>query len=475
MLRLQNKFLILLCAFIFFSCGFADLRPIGIKIEPDERNSLLEQTYSPIILKFDTEVIKHEAENIIQVNSEYGSVKGDTSWEGNNLYFTPIQGWTAGIRYTLSLAGTVRSLNGRELRLERFIPFFAVNKNDPPVLDWHYPVSGSSVSANIKILEFHFSCPMDKVSVESALTIDGSFNKTFEWLADNKILNVILEKALSPWTVYRWSVKDSAKSADGVPLPKTYSGYFITNMDQILPYVKNVYPVILSNGSWIPTGKELETGLQKGENIAVLFNKPMSDNVLNSLRFEPSLTGRAEFISEDCIVYILTRNPDPKTIYTMTVSGDTRDIEGLKIGFDYIRYFTPDIPVLNIPSILINKKDLFENLSSGVTIPVQIDAGINELSVSIYFSLPFGLEEKLNTPQRITLSPFFPRGLPAVAIKTIDWISNDRLFINWEGLKAAGDNNNFYTLKIPGGKNGITSENGFYMNEDFIIYLEAVK
>ena len=145
MFRFWNrKLLILLCVILTFSCGFIDLRPINVKVEPGESNALLPESFSPIILKFDTEMEKNGAEGLLQISSDSGVVNGDRFWEGNNLYFVPVAGWAAGVRHTISLSGTVRAVDGRELRLEKFVSFFAINKNEPPFLEWFYPEDGAS-------------------------------------------------------------------------------------------------------------------------------------------------------------------------------------------------------------------------------------------------------------------------------------------------------------------------------------------
>jgi len=475
MFRLWNKIPILLCV-IFISCGFIDLRPIGLKIEPDNSNSLLPDAYTPVILKFDTEMQKEDTEGILQINSDMGSVKGDKYWRDNNLYFTPVQGWTAGVRYTLTLFGTARSADGREIRIDRFISFYAINKNVPPVLTGYSPAGGSSIGTKSAVFEFCFSRSMDKHTVEPALTIEGVGSKKFEWSDDGKTLKVIPDKALSPWTMYKWNLKETAKSIDGVPLQKSYSGYFTTDLDQTLPQITNVYPVLFADGSWYPTGVNLETGLQSGQGIAVSFNKPMGENVLRSLRFEPSLTGRTEMLSENSVVYIFTKDPEPGTTFTLIVSADTRDSEGLKIGSEYRLNFSVDIPYLNVLSVTANNGQQIENFSAMNNIlPVYVDQGTGLITLSIYFSMMFGLEEKLNTPQKITLSPFFPRTLPPSALRYVHWISDDRLFLQWEGLKSGDDVSHYYKLTIPGGKGGINSGAGIFMKEDLVLYLEAIK
>jgi hypothetical protein len=470
-----NLIIPLLCA-IFVSCGFVDLRPVEISIEPERNDSLLPDAHSPVILKFNTEMEKAEAEGIMQISSDLGTVRADRFWNGNDLYFVPVAGWTAGIRYTLSLLGTIRSVDGRELKLERFISFFAINKNEPPLLEWHSPADGESTGTGDVVLEFHFTRPMDRLTVESAITIEGIANKIFEW-ADDSSVKVFPVSALNPWTTYRWNLRDSAKSADGVPAAKAYSGRFITDVDQTLPRVTNVYPVLYADGLWFPTGADIETGLGSGQGIAVEFNKPMGENALRSIRLEPSLTGRTEFLSEKSIVWIFSRDPEPETIYTLTVAADAKDSSGLKTGSDYKVYFTPDIQFLNVRSFFSSTNAVMEIFNAGNnSLMVQVDPGTGDFSFSLLFSLPFSAEEKQNTLSRITLGPFFPRTLAPVALQFAEWISNDRLYMRWEGLSAGSDViPHYYILTIPGGRGGIKSDRGFYLKEDITIYLEAVR
>jgi len=476
MFRFWNKLSLLLCAILITSCGFIDLRLIGVEIEPNKTDSILPDLYSPVILKFDTEMQKDEIESIMQISSDIGSVRGDKHWEENALYFVPIQGWTAGIRYTLTLIGSLRSVDGREMRIERYVSFYAINKNSPPILEQYSPINGESISANNAVFEFYFSRSMEKHTVESALTFEGISNKTFEWHDNDKLLKVIPEKTLSPWLMYKWNLKESAKSIDGVPLPKAYSGCFTTDLDKTLPQVTSVYPTLFSDGCWYPTGTNLENGLPSGQGIAISFNKPMGENILRSVRFEPSLTGKAEMLSEKSIVYIFSKTPEPETTYTLIVSGDTKDSEGLKIGDDYKLNFYVDIPYLSVLSITTDKGQIIENISSTNNIfPIYVDEGTGLITLSINFSLMFNLEEKQNTPQKITLSPFFPKTLPPSALRYINWISDNRLFLQWEGLTVGGEIPHYYKLTIPGGKSGINSETGFYMEEDMVLYLEAIK
>jgi len=474
---LNSSALFLLCVIILPSCGFIDLRPIGLTVKPDGMDELLDEKLSPVILKFDTEMIKNETEDLLQISCDTGMVKGDKRWEGNSLYFTPVGGWSAGTRYSLSLSGTLRAADGRELRIERFISFYAINKCAPPLLECFSPADGASIMTDKAVLELKFSCPMDRLTSETALTVDGFGTKEFEWSHDDRVLKVTAAKGLSPWTSYRWNLKNSAQSRDGAALPVSYSAQFATDLDQTLPSVKKIFPVLNSGGVWLATGADIETGLGPGQGIAVEFNKKMDENVLRSVRFEPSLNGRTEFLADNAVIFILNRDPEPDTAYALIVSGDSADTQGLKLGKDHVIYFIPDIPFLEIIYLNAGNGAVIEDFSgSNKSIQVFPDPAAYTLSVYFRFSLPITEEEKKNIPFKISLNAFFPGNLAVTSLQDVLWISGDILQMRWEGLNAGSiDEPHFYKLTIPGDKNGIVNGSGMYMKNDVTVYLEAVK
>jgi len=160
----------------------------------------------------------------------------------------------------------------------------------------------------------------------------------------------------------------------------------------------------------------------------------------------------------------------------LTVSSDAKDSEGLKLGSDYKVYFKPDIPFLNVIYFHAERSQAMENLSTENFQKIQIDYGTGEFFFFIRFSLPFSAQEKQNTLPKITLSPFFPRSLPSVALQYASWIDNDILCMCWVGLSEGNEEiPHYYKLTIPGGRGGIRSGMGIYMKEDITIYLEAVR
>jgi hypothetical protein len=457
------------------SCGFVDLRPIEVSTSPGISDKILSGEYSPLSVKFNTGMEKREAENLLTVSSDFGTVDGDRIWDGNTLLFIPAAGWAAGTRYTMGFSGTARSIDGRELRIERSVFFYAMNKSPPPFVERYYPADGESVRTDTRI-ELYFSCPMDRISVESSLSVNGLGEKKYEWSNDDRKITIIPEKNFFPWTVYRWTLSNDAKSKEGVPLAKEITAMFCTDLDRELPVVSRVYPVIQSNGVWFPTGGSLEEKFGPGLGLAVEFSKPMDETASRFLRFEPSLSGRTEKLSEKRIVFIPTRDPEPNTVYTLIISGEVKDTEGLKIGADYSRAFVADIPYLRITSVNVyngGSVDPAEN--SVLQIPVsEVDGG--RIRFTIKFSQLFNEEAKQKTVLAVSLIPFFPSNLDHIALRFVSWFSDDMLNMEWERLEAGTpDEPHYYRFLIPGGRNGIDNGGGIYLEQEMSLFLEAVK
>jgi hypothetical protein len=346
------------------------------------------------------------------------------------------------------------------------------------LVEWHSPADGESVRAAGLILEMRFSREMERLSVETALSVDGMGDKKFEWAEDNKTVRIIPERDMSPWNVYRWTLKNTAKSADGVPLVKTTAAVFSTDLDREIPAVSRVYPVLQSGGRWIPTGGSLEEDFGPALGIVVEFSKPMGDTAIRSLRFEPSLSGNTEKLSEKSIVFIPSRDPEPETVYTLIVSGETKDTEGLKIGKDYFRYFTADIPFLRILSIKTEgtNPSEWEGEQDGRILPIQANEIDGLVRFNIHFSLPFTEEAKQKTVLGISLTPFFPLNLDPIALRFVTWHSDDRLTMEWERFTiGTSEEPHYYKLIIPGGRGGIDNGGGMYLQQEIFLYMEAVK
>jgi hypothetical protein len=324
-------------------------------------------------------------------------------------------------------------------------------------------------------MELNFSRSMERLSVESAILLEGINDKKYEWSNDDSTLTITVSNPLAPLNHYRWTLRDSAKSSDGVPLIQTISGQFNTNLDFNIPYVKKVYPVLYADGCWYPTGLSVESGFGINQSIAVEFNKPMSGTALRSIHIEPPVSLRTEFITESSVICIFTKNPEPETVYVFTVSSsEAKDKEGLKINDDYKIKFIPDIQYLKILSIEPDSDPVISNFYMNDAFKITASPSSAEMSFTVNFSLPFNSNEKQNAVHKINLYPFFPATLSPVALTDIYWISDYLLRMTWDGVSTEKDDEpHYYKLSISGGKNGINCGE-VYLKENINLILEAV-
>jgi hypothetical protein len=469
---------IIIPAVVLLSCGFADLRPIGYGYSPSGAETVLKDPYSPVSVHFDTEMEENESSGILKVHYTGGNVEGDLHWKNNSLIFTPISPWTPGRRYTLSVSGTVYSRDKRDIRLDNHIPFYALSRSPSPVVEASYPEDGASVGISPEEgrVELRFSIPMDRLSTERAFTVNAFSGKIFEWKDEDRILVVRTGKNLEAWKVYQWSMGTEAESREGVPLARKVSGQFTTDLERLRPSVLECYPLLFSGGSWFPTGEKLEDGLRPGLAVAIRFSKPMDENFLKQIRFEPGLSGRTERLSPSSLVYIPDRDPEPESFYVLTVSAEARDTAGLEMEADFSLGFKTAIPYLCIYSFSANG-GLEISGSPEQPVLVEVDPALDGiLRYNIRFLYIFGEKARQDTPLRIGLSSFFPTDLAAPRLRFVSWLSPDTLKMEWEGLiPGTAEEKHYYRLLIPGGRSGISNGSGVYFRDDVVIMLEAIK
>jgi hypothetical protein len=455
-------------------CGFIDLRPIGYTSFPETAGTVLPSERSMVGIRFDTVMDTMETEKAFSISAGELQITGDLSWHGGDLFFVPLEGWQPGIRYMLNFTGTIFALDGRETRAELHVPFYAVSMAKLPYLVGFNPADGASTGINPDagvFLELRFSVPMNRLTTEDALVIDGVGDRECHWSDDDTVLIIVPKRSLLPWVVYRWTLGGKALSREGAPLAREASASFITDEDRLLPEVTEVSPLARASvGTWWQrTGLPIEGGLGPDQAIGIFFNKAMDESAIHSIRFDPVLPGRYEWWTDRTSVFIPDKNPEPETVYTLTVASGAKDSSGLGMGKDYRLFFIADIPYLAVIAL-----DSGGNRSGSVyKAPLIMPDGI--LRVSIRFSHDFSARAKADTVLALRLEPYFPGILSQPAFRSAYWMA-DTLFLEWEGARpGVYEQAHYYSLVLPGGRGGITDGGGSYLREDINFILEAVE
>lgn len=458
-------------------CGFMDLRPITCSPFPEKQGAILPSEKSPVGIRFNTAMDRFVTEKAFSVSGGGTQIKGDLSWP-DGISFVPLEGWRPGVRYMLTLSGTLLALDGRETQADLHVPFYAISAAELPRLAAFSPEDGASVGVNPEegaLLVLRFSVPMNRRSAEDALSMDGVSEREYRWSNDGTELEIRPKRNLSPWTVYRWNLGGKALSAEGAPLAKEVSASFVTDADRLLPAVLEAVPLMKAEAGlwWQRTGLALEDGLGPGQAVGICFNKPMDETSVRSIRFEPSLPGSCEWWTDSAAVFVPDRDPEPETVYTMIVSSDAKDRSGLKMENDYRTFFIPDIPRLSV--ISLETEYAVETPENNGLFPVPVIEPDGILCVTLRFSHPFTVKAKTEAVLSLRLEPYFPGIIPQAAFRSARWLSDDLLILEWEGAKAEQEEAHYYRLSLPGGRGGIGDGRGSYFKEDIFFFLEAIK
>jgi len=461
-----------------FGCGLVDLRPVLVETVPAAAFEVLASREDSLTIIFSAEPERLEAERAFMVRSTAGAVEGDFSWNGSGFTWKPVMPWNPGVRYRLILKGSIRTLDGREVRPELDLPFFVLSSTGQPYVSSFLPVQGTSIAAPadpVSVLSLEFSEAMDTRATEAAFTLKPATGCDFSWNAGLTSVAITPRDRLSACVVYRWSLGAGAQAGDGTPLGRSAGGTFVTDLDDMPPRVERVYPVLRSGDTWVETATDL-SGLDAGHSLAVLFSEPVDPaSATAGVHLEPGQAGRAEAVAPRLVVYTPERDWVPGQALTVVVSADVQDAAGLRTGAEYRLRFTPLVPNLSVLSASCGIGETITDFGSPAILSTAfVTVPDGRCTLTLRFSAPFDAASKTATVERITLSAFFPAWLPSPAFRDLCWLSDDTLACTWEDLRVdEAEHPNLYKLLLPGGQGGILSGKGLWLKEDCVLYLEV--
>jgi hypothetical protein len=442
-------------------------------------------------VRFGQEMHTLDAENAVSVKSINGFSEVNKSWDGNTLCLSPVKAWTPGLVYTVSVSGLLRTKDGREDNIEKRLSFVWGAISNIPFVSSFYPRNGEKTGVSPEdgaFVRLYFSKEMDALSVEEAFVLGGFQEKEFVWTERNTVVEIRNKKNIEPFTKFSWTLKTSANSHEGFNLAREVAAEWTSDKDAERPAVLRAAPVMktdlsLLTGEWIETGNTMEEGPGFGEGIKLVFSKRMDNaSVRSCVRFEPSVAGRVEIVNAKEIVFVPERGFSTDVFYTMTVSGETKDEYGIRMGEDYKACFTPDIAYLeavfiNVSNNLPGADASSEDIKPFETAEINVRDHQSEITVQIEFSVPFTSENQLDCLDRMKLVKVFPNDAPIPSIKSEECSAvGNRVFkAVWSGFYDVYTHNHphFYKLTIPGGSSGITNGNGAFLQEDIVLFIKV--
>ncbi len=461
------------------SCALINLKPVFVFLLPEEAYTVLASRNQALSATFSTAPVRLEAERAFSVTSRGETIEGDYSWNDNTLLWSPLQPYDPGRQYTVSLEGVIAMLDGRESRQDIKVPFYAVMIEGQTLLTGFYPPSGASTevgSDGSLILRLEFSEPMDGVSVKDAFSLSPAARYSFSWNDDMKIASVYCYQPLSPCRLYTWIISTEARSLEGSPLACTHKASFITDIDNVPPRVERVYPVVQTGALWTEAASDM-TGVDYGLSIAIEFSEDLEERApYSGIRVEPAMSGSVERCSPKLYVYTPSKGWPPGEPLTLVVPSGLRDRAGLAMPRDWSLIFTPIFPFLRV--LRVESSNGEEASLSGDTTVLSATVGEAPeglFTLTVYFSKHFDTASMINAVERTSLSVFFPASLPSPSLRSAIWYSQDAMSLCWEGLRrSSADATNYYSLRLPGGRQGLVSVGGMYLEDGVSVLIEAL-
>ncbi|MCB9007807.1 MAG: Ig-like domain-containing protein [Ardenticatenaceae bacterium] len=313
-------------------------------------------------------------------------VSGQGEWTSTSIYrFVPDEPLAGATTYRIAIDDALTDLVG--VGLEQ--PFSAQFTTLNPDIVTVQPDSTADLIPTAPIT-ITFNMPMDRATTEAALSLsnlgegtDAALN--FEWLENDRVLQMTPQNLLELDSAYQLLIDSSARAANGeASLGESESFVYAT-----VPF-----PGIIRT---VPAAGGVPERFQRG--IVVQFASPMNwDTVEGNIRIDPEPARMTTFVNQFSNEITLDFNLELNTNYTVVVPGFVADPYGNTLGEPYtFRFTTPGrapIASLGLPPRLSQFSTSF---SSNVNV---IHVNVSRLDLSLYeLGLPLNL---LNRPYDVT-------------------------------------------------------------------------
>ena len=464
----------LVCSGIF-SCRLWELRdPSGIETYPAEADTVVSDT-DTIRVSFPFSPDHASVEAIFSVKDFMGTVSGRFHWEGNTLRFFPEPELKPGLRYVLSISGTVRDAEGRPYEVYCNVPFFYQYRAEsaPHVVSVD-PSRGEIISGTTGI-QISFNREMDPSSFEKGLSLSPNTPYELQWTEPTHRVLISPRERWQDRTLYTLSFGEGIVDRKGMPLSPPLPTSFLVQEDTTRPYVLSV-EVALDDGASFPAlGPDLNTLLRYRDPIRITFSEPMDRGKTRSaVQILPSLPGTRTWLDDRVLLFIPSAGWETGVTYTLLVGNDAIDQAGNRLLPFTPFTFSPRIEPLAVEILLVEDGIL---LTEDACSPTQSRTlSLFPPSWSDYtfrFTFRGGSfltdEEKLSAQRGIALSCIFPPSSPSPIPQGYSWVGGNQLSITYTGLAPSTDTEQyFYLLTLKAGAGGIRTSEGNSLRKDIL-------
>ncbi len=486
-MKLRNSLVVFILVCLSFSCDLINLEQIKVHTYPDGEDTVVGATdlREPIWIDFSITPNKTSAEDLFMVTSFAGKQDGDFSWQENRLYFTPVPEWNRGRRYVLTFNGSLRAEDGRNFDVRCSVPFYGGEISNLPRLEDAQPASGSETSVDAALV-FTFSEAMDQESFKREFSLSPNTDYDTDWNLDGTVVTLTPRDQWNNLTNYNWSLSDKCTDVDGTAVVQSYNGSFMTQEDSVPPGIQSITAAVPDWNTLFPDRADPAlNSMFYRDAIKITFDEPVNyATVQDAFHIQPNVEGFVYEIVNGTDTYYVFLPLDGYVMdqkYHLSIDTTVEDLAGNKMQQQRDEWFTAGgIHPIAISSIEVAGLTITpDQFNSPDPVIFHIDPGEQRLLYSINFdsSAFSGFTEpdvQNAAAQAVTCSPITQGTLP-VSKYSIQWPLpyNFKLNIGFSGFEeSTTQKKQIYKLVIPGGAEGIVTQDGSRLPEDIIIYLQ---
>lgn len=461
----------LIIPFLFLSCNIVDFGTDEISCEPSGNSAFFNKEY--VSVAFSCDVDHFLAEQSLKVQSNRQSVELEFVWNKNTLYAKPETGWVNGRAYNFSVNGTMIKSNGSQFSVNYKNSF--VYGSDDCFCLVEKPLQ------NVVVLEkdwltFKFNREISYTNFSDAIKISPSVKLVYKISEDNKSVYVKPESDWQINTLYTWQLENLI-SNDNWELSGVNEGAFSTKKDIEKPELLTICPVSDSSDSaiWFENTC-LDKNISGKECIGFIFSRKMDfSSIKSGISITPGINGYFSSCSDDETKYIFVpqENYEIATKYLITLSSSVKDSTGNSLFEDIKQEFYSGDSFLKLSSISIGGAE-YSDIPKEVTADTKNVDDTETLTVALTFSKPIEINSRYSVVNRVSLNLNFPMTSNSPVLLSTKWdSSNSVLTLTWGNItKSTTENSTYYDLRLTGGKSGISTGNGIYMEESLCVHIE---
>ena len=459
------------------SCGLLIDIPdsSGIICWPDSENQVLTEQQKPFI-RFAFEVDKGSVEALISITDSGGALQGYYLWDDRTVYFHAQPELIPGRRYVFSFFGSFNDAAGDACPVHHIVPFYFRQRDEsaPYVLSCE-PESGQMIArdAPIRIL---FSEPVEPASLAAGLSVEPDTPIQTRWENEQTVLVLEPQQYWPHCTRLTVEVDEPIRDAAAVPLAEVRRFVFWVQEDVEPPELDSVQPVRNDPAELFPpTGSDIQEPLGLKEGVCITFSEAMDcEPTAGALSIQPSAAISRLWLDSSRLVVLPLDRFEPATGYSLIFGDEAADPAGNALAGGRSVPFSTIAGAITVDTELVNDSIWLEPLDYSTAQALEIHPYPITTAADYVFYFRFSGAlfdsnmEKNSVQEAIDLLCVFPDSGTADPMPTgFSWSGGFALSVTFSELQPSTSSRRvYYLLRIRGGAGGISTEEGFRLEED---------